>query len=107
MIPTIGFNAMNSHEIVDLIETELAKHDIYPVNLNKAWPTSLYYGRFRSDLLQIRVSDHEKPYPPRKVEITILVRDGMSREEVFAAVHGAIQRFSEEENQIAREEGIL
>lgn len=97
---------MNEQEIFSYIDGVLAGHDIYSVNPNRAAPDSVYYGGYRSDILQIRVSNHEKPYAANKIEITILVHDGMTESEVSDAVDAAIEEYNTQADELAEADGI-
>ena len=84
---------------------EFRMNHIFRRNRNGVWPKSLYFGRYRGDLLQIRVSDYEKEYTPHILEITILVDDEMTKGEVLAEVRDAIEELTKEEDQLLKEEG--
>lgn len=98
---------MDRDEILTLIGKMLAQSGIYSVNTFRSnEEPSQYFGRYRSDMIQIRVSDHVKPYLPQGLEINILVRQGMSRDEVEKEVVRAVRELTEEENKLAESEGI-
>lgn len=73
--------------------------EIFSVSHNRAWPQSLYFGRYPGCKLVLRVSDHTKPYAPRQIEIDVLVRNGITEAEVRDKTEKAILEFEREENQ--------
>jgi hypothetical protein len=91
------------------IENELAKRNIHPVwPWNREWPQSLYFGRFRPDSVQIRVSDHEKEFPSPDFRmartVDILIKEGMTHDEVARALDEALGKFAKIEDEIAEDD---
>lgn len=98
---------MDTHNAVKLVDDELAKHNIFLMNSARAWPSSLYYGRYRPDLLRIRVSDHPTANPRSPMEISIFIQDEATEPELTEKVRTVVKQFSEAEDALAREDGIL
>jgi hypothetical protein len=103
---TFGGHDMDRKETVDLITDMLTAHNIHSVSQNRAWPQSLYFGRYGSDYLQIRVSDHEKKHLSR-IEVNIYVGEKMSLDQVHETVNAAIEEFEDIENELAAEDGVI
>lgn len=102
---------MTEQEIIDLITAELGKHTIYETRPNRSWPDSLYFGRYYREHFAIRISNHDLNYVPWEkwratANITIIVREGMTREEVLQEVERAVAELTEHEDQLARDEGL-
>ena len=96
-------DALDINAELEWIIRELDRHDILQVNPDRVWPQSLYFGRQFRNVIQIRVSTHEKPYLPSKAEIDIVVKPFMTHEEIVLAVATAIRKFSEIEEAVSEE----
>lgn len=100
---------MTKEEAFEFVEAKLHAAHIYVAKWNRegTFPeTSQYFGRYMSNVLQIRVSDHSSEYP-RQPGPHIILRDGLSEPELSAMVAKAIAELTEMEHKLAREEGIF
>jgi hypothetical protein len=100
---------MTINQAFEVVEAKLNAADIHFVNPSGGgtFPlNSQYFGRYRSDVLQIRVSDHPSKYP-RHACVHIILRDGISEIELSGILDGAIRELSDMEDKLAREEGTI
>jgi len=82
---------LSEEAAVELIHKLLEENGIYPVGHgNRGWPESLYFGSWRSDLFQIRVSNHPKPYTSKKFEVSIIIKGEMEEARIRAMVQEAM-----------------
>jgi hypothetical protein len=100
---------VTKEEAFKFVEAKLHAAHIYVANWKSegTFPEkSQYFGRYRSDVLQIRVSDHSSEYP-RHAGPHIILKDGMSEPELSAIVTKAVAEFGEMEDKFAKEDGII
>ena len=100
---------MTMNQAFEVVEAKLKAANIHAVNRPSGgtFPdSSQYFGRYRSDVLQIRVSDHPSKYP-RHACVHIILGDGISEFELSELVDGVILEFSKMENELTRKEGII
>jgi len=100
---------MTKEEAFEFVEAKLHAAHIYVAKWNRegTFPeTSQYFGRYMSNVLQIRVSDHSSEYP-RHAGPHIILKDGMSEPELSAIVTKAVAEFGEMEDKFAKEDGII
>ena len=97
--------SLEPDQIASWVVEILMDHDIYPVGCReRVWPESIYMGRCRRDVLQIRISDHPKRYPS-KIEIDFIIDGPMTRQRVLDRLDEVLVRFNREEDELARIEG--
>jgi hypothetical protein len=99
---------MDFHPAFQYVHNELVKRGYILRSTHEGRGCSYYYvSGYRTDLLQLRVSDHAKPYLAGNVVDTILSRYDMTEDELLAEIDRADRVFREVENKLARDDGIL